>query len=391
MNANLSDQSRQILSRAAEESRALHHEYLGTEHLLLALLSDAETVQILAHFGLAPDQIRSHLTSLIHPGPASTPDLPNPPLTPRAWQAIDITAAEADFANQRQIDPPHLLLGLYHEPEGVAGVALRTLNPVLTIEALREQVFRIRLAQLRLIERTVRPVRAATPRKLKMREELLAHLEFIYTEEFARLQNPDAAFKAAAARFGDPSELTRELQSTIPMHERLSWWMEKHFGWRAPEHASSYLRRFSLQFLGIFGTLLAIFAAIIIFFFDEPIPSALPALFAAALALVTTDIAIYLLGNLYFLTRDALFGVFGSPKSWARVALLSAATFFTTLLIGLAFSTASIGSLHFPPSNLAGIAAAAIVAPILSLLAALLRGRVEIQQTHWECLNLAAH
>ena len=257
MTPKLSDETRQILILAAEESRNLHHEYIGTEHLLLALLTDAPTVAALAHFQLTPEQIRAKIASLIQPGPANAPTLNTPPLTPRAQSYLDLASEEIAIANQSKTEPPHLLLGLFREDHGIAGLTLRALSPTLTIESLREQIFRIRLAQLRLIERTVRPLRAATPRKLKMREELLAHLESIYAEELARTQNPDAALSAAANRFGNPADLTRELQSTVPFIERFLAPLGKRFGWRAPEHASRFLLRFSLQLLAFFGFLFA--------------------------------------------------------------------------------------------------------------------------------------
>ena len=385
MNSRPSEEIRKILTAAAEESRKLHHGYVGTEHILLALLSHPPTVQILQRFQITPEQIHSEIASLIQPGSASA-DTPNPPLTDRAKYALDIAAAEAGFANQRQTDPSQLLLGLF-SAFGVAGVTLRSLNDALTVELLREQVFRIRLAQLRLIERTVRPVQAGTPRKLKMREELLAHLESIYAEELARTQNPDTALAAAAHRFGNPADLTRELQSTVPAHERLSWHLERRFGWRAPEHASKYLLRFTLQFLAFFGILFTIFAAVVVAI-DGLIPDAISILYPALLALVATAASLYLLGNLYFLTRDALFGVFGSPKSKSRLALLAAATFATTFAIGAGYITASAGSIRDLPQAFASLALAAGILTVFSLLHARFGGPREIQQTHWESLNL---
>ncbi len=385
MAPKLSDETRTILTSAAEESRKLHHEYIGTEHLLLALLHHAPTVHALAHVHLTPEQLRTQLLSLIQSAPEGTISPTTPPLTPRAQRALDLAIAESAAANQPYVEPPHLLLGLFREGHGVAAVALQQLRP--DIASLREYIFRIRLTQLRLIERTVRPVRAGTPRKLKIREELLAHLESIYAEELGRAQNPDAALAAATHRFGNPAELTRELQSTVPAHERLSWHLERRFGWRAPEHASSYLRRLAIQFLALFGAFFAVFAAVV-FAIDGVNPATISFLYPALLDLLAAVASLYLLGNLYFLTRDALFGVFGSPKSKPRVALLAAATFATTLVIGSAFITARTGSLYALPLAAPGIALAALLATITSLVYARFRGPREIQQTHWECLNL---
>jgi hypothetical protein len=71
------------------------------------------------------------------------------------------------------------------------------------------------------VERAVRPVRAEPARKLKMRHELLTHLTSIYEEELARRSDPAAARAEALRRFGDPAALTRELQDSVPVLQRI--------------------------------------------------------------------------------------------------------------------------------------------------------------------------
>jgi hypothetical protein len=71
-----------------------------------------------------------------------------------------------------------------------------------------------------VVERAVRPVRATMVRKRRMREELLAHLSAIFEEEAARLGDERAALERAAERFGDPAELTAELQQSVPRWDR---------------------------------------------------------------------------------------------------------------------------------------------------------------------------
>ncbi len=71
------------------------------------------------------------------------------------------------------------------------------------------------------VEKAVRPVRAMERRKDAMREELHAHLSAAFEEEFARVNDSDAAVEAAVRRFGDPAELTRELERSVPPIERL--------------------------------------------------------------------------------------------------------------------------------------------------------------------------
>jgi hypothetical protein len=71
------------------------------------------------------------------------------------------------------------------------------------------------------IERIVRPVRAVASRKLRMRRELLAHLQSAVDEEMAGGADESTAIKQAVERLGNPLELTKQLQLTVPRAERL--------------------------------------------------------------------------------------------------------------------------------------------------------------------------
>jgi len=82
-------------------------------------------------------------------------------------------------------------------------------------------------AQLRMVvERVVRPVRASMSCKLKMREELLAHISAVFEEEAARLGDEQAAIERTAQRFGNPAELTGQLQMSVPTSDFLQRFLE---------------------------------------------------------------------------------------------------------------------------------------------------------------------
>jgi len=83
------------------------------------------------------------------------------------------------------------------------------------------------LTQLKiLVERAVRPVRASMFRKRKMQEELLAHVNAVFEEEAARLGDEQAAFERTAQRFGNPAELTGQLQMSVPRSDFLQRFLE---------------------------------------------------------------------------------------------------------------------------------------------------------------------
>src|SRR5262249_11480334 len=67
--------------------------------------------------------------------------------------------------------------------------------------------------------------------KMRMRQELLAHLTASYEEEKARLGDDRAAVEAAVRRFGDPKEITRDLQASVPFLERTLWVPVPGSGW----------------------------------------------------------------------------------------------------------------------------------------------------------------
>jgi hypothetical protein len=70
------------------------------------------------------------------------------------------------------------------------------------------------------VERIVRPVRAMQSRKLRMRRELLAHLQAAYDEERAAGADEAIARDRASQRLGNPRELTQSLQQSVPWLER---------------------------------------------------------------------------------------------------------------------------------------------------------------------------
>src|SRR5262245_19138182 len=73
------------------------------------------------------------------------------------------------------------------------------------------------------VERAVRAVHASPARKRRMRQELLAHLTGLVEEEKARGGDERQALARALERFGDPAELSRDLQAAVPrLEHRLS-------------------------------------------------------------------------------------------------------------------------------------------------------------------------
>ncbi|WP_020470407.1 hypothetical protein [Zavarzinella formosa] len=86
-----------------------------------------------------------------------------------------------------------------------------------------------------IVERAVRPVRASSSRKQKMREELLAHVSGVYEEESAKPGGDQAALERTALRFGNPAEVTNQLEESVPVGDGLLQFWEGRPGeskWR---------------------------------------------------------------------------------------------------------------------------------------------------------------
>ncbi len=102
----------------------------------------------------------------------------------------------------------------------------------------------------RHVERIVRPIRASATRKVRMREELLAHLTQMYEEELAAQGDRSTALAAAQVRFGDPAELRQELQGTVTWIEQVMCTRletkKNPFGRRPGEATLAFIRRTAL-------------------------------------------------------------------------------------------------------------------------------------------------
>jgi len=117
-------QSRTVVVMAQEEARALGHPYIGTEHLLLALLADPQTGAAHALTALGADQgrVREEVLAMVGPGEGAPSG--HIPFTPRSKKVLELSLREALALKHRTIEPEHILLGLVREGEGLAAQIL---------------------------------------------------------------------------------------------------------------------------------------------------------------------------------------------------------------------------------------------------------------------------
>ena len=135
---HFTEHARRVLELEGLEAQRMHHEYLGTEHLLLALIREPEGHghRALESLGVCLKQARQVVHELVQEGPAEyMPDGFHP--TPRARHVMAMAYEEARELKSSDVGTEHLLLALLREEEGVAVKMLRKLD-VLPQDVRRE-------------------------------------------------------------------------------------------------------------------------------------------------------------------------------------------------------------------------------------------------------------
>lgn len=115
------DQARRVLELSSEEARQYHHTGVGTEHLLLAIMSEGEgsAVKALAQLQVQEDEIRKQIEK-VHPAGEQPLGEGQIGMTAQGKQSIELAVQEARSLGHHYIGTEHLLLGLIREEEGLA-------------------------------------------------------------------------------------------------------------------------------------------------------------------------------------------------------------------------------------------------------------------------------
>ena len=136
---NFTPRAQQVLALARKEADRFHHNYVGTEHVLLGLinLGQGVAVNVLQKMELDLETVRNAVEKQVGTGPESKPSN-NIPYTPRVKKVLALAGKEAKSLNHSYVGTEHLLLGLLREGEGVAARVLKSLD--IDIERCRNEV-----------------------------------------------------------------------------------------------------------------------------------------------------------------------------------------------------------------------------------------------------------
>jgi ATP-dependent Clp protease ATP-binding subunit ClpC len=135
------DRARRVVVLAQEEARALRHDYIGTEHILLGLIHEGHGVaaKALESLGIGLQAVREQVEELIGQGEAERPG--HIPFTPRAKKVLELSLRESQQLGHTYIGTEHILLGLIREGEGVAAQVLVRLGADLN--RVRQEVLKV--------------------------------------------------------------------------------------------------------------------------------------------------------------------------------------------------------------------------------------------------------
>jgi len=138
---NFTPRAQQVLALARREADRFHHNFVGTEHVLLGLISlgQGTAVSVLRKMGLDLETVRKEVEKQVGTGPDQKM-IGNIPYTPRVRRVLALAAKEAKALNHTYVGTEHILLGLLREGDGVAARVLKNLE--VNVDGTRQEILR---------------------------------------------------------------------------------------------------------------------------------------------------------------------------------------------------------------------------------------------------------
>jgi len=139
----LTESAQEVLELARVEAERLCHEYIGTEHLVLALTRETQSFAVTALHNLHIDlgRVRGTIEEIVQAGSAS----PSPdralPYTTRTQRVFALAKESALAFEQADVGPEHLLIGVLREAMGVGGQVL--MHHGLSADAAVDEIRRL--------------------------------------------------------------------------------------------------------------------------------------------------------------------------------------------------------------------------------------------------------
>jgi ATP-dependent Clp protease ATP-binding subunit ClpC len=143
MHQRLSQRAEKIVKLASEIAREYEQDYVGTEHVLLAVEREGTGVgaQILRGHGLNGTRIKDEVDKLVKKSMEDTWVFGRLPGTPHFRNVVATAIEQAQQLESKEVCSEHLLLALLREKGSVACTALKNLQ--LNYADVREDVLRM--------------------------------------------------------------------------------------------------------------------------------------------------------------------------------------------------------------------------------------------------------
>jgi ATP-dependent Clp protease ATP-binding subunit ClpA len=140
------DRARRVVVLAQEEARGLNHDYIGTEHILLGLIHEGQSIatRALESLGIGLEPARRQVEEIVGRGKKAPSG--HIPFTPRAKKGLELALREALQFSHSYIGPEHILLGLLREGDGVAAQVLVAMGADLN--RVRRQVAKLIVGEI---------------------------------------------------------------------------------------------------------------------------------------------------------------------------------------------------------------------------------------------------
>ena len=134
------EQGKQVIALARVEADRLHHEYIGTEHIALALIGPADegTAATFNKLDIDRDGVRATIASIVRVGNAPLKPDASLPYTSRTQDVFAHAYRCAEDLGQSTVGPEHLLVGVLREGKGIGAQAL--FHHGLTLDAAIDQI-----------------------------------------------------------------------------------------------------------------------------------------------------------------------------------------------------------------------------------------------------------
>ena len=131
MDSRFTDKSRTVLRLSQEIATELGHNFVGTEHILAALLKEgtSKASEVLAGEGITYEYIIDSIKDEQNIVIGTNPPEGMLPLTPRTKTVIELSYNESQRTGARLIFPEHILMAILREGESVAASVIRSIQP----------------------------------------------------------------------------------------------------------------------------------------------------------------------------------------------------------------------------------------------------------------------